>query len=100
MRPDDPFFLRFRENVHHSLVPLRPVSLGEAVHEANVQVVGPEFLAEAIEIGASLSGIACPSLGKHRDLVTAHVLEPLGHVSMTAVSVRRIKKAQAAVVAV
>src|SRR5256885_10254344 len=97
---DDSFFLGFGENVHHALIALRPVALGEAVHQANVEIIGAKFAAETIEVGASGGGIACPRLRENSDFVAGHMLEGFSDMRMAAVGIGRIKKAQAVVVAV
>ena len=51
MSADNALLLGFGEHVHHSAVALRPVSFGQAMHQANVDVIGAEFLAKAIEVG-------------------------------------------------
>ena len=43
---DDALFLGFGEHVHHAFVAIRPVALGEAVHKADVDVIGAQLAAE------------------------------------------------------
>ena len=56
MRPNDAFLFRFGENIHHSPIALGPIAFGEAVHEADIQIVGSQFPAETVKIGASVAG--------------------------------------------
>ena len=60
MRANDAFLLGFREHVHDAFVALRPVTLGKAMHQADIDVVSAEFLAKAIEVGTHGCGITCP----------------------------------------
>ena len=55
---DDSFLLGFGENIHHAFVALGPVAFGDAVHQADVEIVGAEFAAEAVEIGACSGRVA------------------------------------------
>ena len=100
MRADDPFLLGLGENVHDSPVALGPVAFSQAVHEADVDVVGAQFLAKTIEIGAGFGWIAGPGLGQDRDLVARKMFERLGHMGMAAVGVGSVEESQAVIVAV
>ncbi len=97
---DDSLLLGFREDVHHAFETLGPIGLGEAVHEANVEVVGAEFAAEAVEIGAGGGGIASPSLGEDGDSVARNVLECFGDVRMTSVSVGSVEETETVIVTI
>src|SRR5712664_3560849 len=97
---DDALLLGFGEDVHHAFEALGPVAFGEAVHEANVDLIGAEFAAEAVQIGACRSGVARPGLGEHGDLVARDMLEGFGDVRMAAVGIGGIEEAQAAIVAI
>ena len=70
------------------------------MHQADIDVVGAQFFAKAVEIGAGLGGIARPGLGEDGNLVAAKMLERLGHVRMAAVGIGGVEEAQAVVVAV
>src|ERR1700758_4684066 len=100
MRADDTFLFGFGKNVHHWFEACGPVALGEAVHENNVEIVGAEFFAEAVEIGAHFWSSARPGLGEDSDFAAIDVLESFRHVGMAAVRIGGIEKAQAVVVAV
>ena len=65
MGADDAFLFGFGEYVHDRLVTGGPVGFGEAVHEHDVKMVGAEFLAEAIEIGAHFGSGARPGFGEY-----------------------------------
>src|SRR6267143_4461787 len=97
---NDAFFLGFGENIHDAFVAVGPIAFGEAVHEADVDVIGAEFAAEAVEIGASRGGVARPGLGEHGDFVAGNVLQRFGDVRVAAVGVGGIEEAQAVVVAI
>src|SRR6266404_62129 len=97
---DDALLLGFGENVHHALETLGPVAFGKAVHQADVDLIGAEFSAEAIKIGARGSGVARPGFGEHGDLVARDMLEGFGDVRMAAVGIGGIEEAQAAIVAI
>ncbi len=100
MGADDALFLGFGENVHDTFEALRPVAFREAVHEADVDVIGAEFSAEAVKIGAGRGGVACPGLGEDGDFVARDMLEGFRDVGMATVGVRRIEEAQALIVTV
>ncbi len=97
---NDAFFLGFGEDIHHAFEALGPVTFGEAVHEADIDMIGAELAAEAIEIGTSGGGIARPSFGKDGDFVARNVFESFGDVRVAAVGIGRVKETQAVVVAV
>src|SRR2546422_6431892 len=60
---DDALFFGFGENIHDAFVALGPIAFAEAVHKADVDVIGAEFAAEAVEIRTSGDGVARPGLG-------------------------------------
>jgi len=97
---NDAFFLGFGEDVHHAFVAIGPIAFGEAVHEADIKVVGAEFAAKAVEVGAGGGGVASPSLCENGDFVAGDMLEGFGDVRVTAVRVGAVEKTQAMVVAV
>jgi hypothetical protein len=97
---DDSLLFRFRKHVHGAAVAVGPVGFGYAVHEADVEVVGAEFAAEAVEIGAHGGGIACPGFCQHGDFVARHVLERFGDMGMASVRIGSVEEAQAMVVSV
>ena len=66
----------------------------------NVEVVGAEFLAKAVEVGAGRGGVARPSLGQHGNLVARNMLQRFGDVRMTAVRVGGVEEAQALLVSI
>jgi hypothetical protein len=70
------------------------------VHQADVEVVGAEFAAEAVEIGAGAGGIARPSLRQDRDFVALDVLERFGHMRMASVGVGGIEETETVIVSV
>ena len=89
---NDSLLLGFGENVHHAFVTLGPIGFGKAMHKADVEVVGAEFAAEAVEIGAGSGGIAGPGLCEDGDFVALHVLERFGDVRMAAIGIGGVKK--------
>ena len=93
-------FLGFRENIHDAFVALGPIAFGEAVHEANVNVIGGEFASETVEIFASSGGIAGPRFSEHSDFVARDMLEGFGNVRMAAIGISGVEEAQAVIVAV
>src|SRR6185503_13278716 len=95
MGPDNSFLLGFGKNVHDAAVALGPIAFSEAVHQADIDVVGAQLFAKTVEIGAGLGGIARPGLGEHGNLVAAERLERLGHVRMAAVGIGGVEEAQA-----
>src|SRR5260370_42642198 len=90
----------FGENVHDAFVALGPIPLGEAMHEAHVDIIGAELAAESIEIGVGGGGVARPSLGEDGDLVAGDVLESFGDVRVAAIRIGGVEKAQTVVVSV
>ena len=100
MGANDALFLGFRKHIHNAFEALGPITFGQAVHEANVDMIGVEFAAETLEIIASSGRIARPRLGEHRDFITRDMFERFGHVRMAAVGIGGIEEAQAMVVAV
>src|SRR2546430_4952515 len=99
VRANDDFVLGFFENVHDGTIARGPIALGETVHEKDVDVVGTEFAAEAVEVGAHAVGVTRPGFGKHRYLAKVNVLERFGDVRMAAVGIGGIEKEKAVVVA-
>src|SRR5579859_2132108 len=97
---DDSLLLGFGEYVHDTAIAVGPIGFGDAVHQADVEIIGAEFAAEAIEIGAGGSGIARPGFREHRDFVARHVLERLGYVRMASVGVGGVEETEAVVVSV
>ena len=100
MGANDSLLLGFGEHIHGSAEAVGPVGFGDAVHEADIEIVRPEFFAEAIEIGPHAIGVARPGLGQDRDFVARHVLQRFGNVRMAAVGVGGIEEAQAVIVSV
>src|SRR6266851_5572179 len=97
---NDALLFGFGENVHDAFVALGPITFGEAMHEADVDIIGAELAAETIEIGAGGGGVARPSLGEDGDLVAGDVLEGFGDVRVAAVGIGGVEEAQAVVVSV
>ena len=100
MGADNSLLLGFGENVHGTAVAVSPVGLRDAVHQADVEIVGAEFVAETVEIRAHAVGVACPRLGDDRDFVALHVLQCLGNVWMASVGVGGVEESQAVIVSV
>ena len=63
---DDALLFGFGEDVHDAAVARGPVAFGDAVNENDVDVVGAELAAEAIEVGADSGGVAGVGLGERR----------------------------------
>jgi hypothetical protein len=97
---NDALLLGFGENVHDAAVAVGPVGFGEAMHEADVDVIGAEFAAETVQVGASGDGVAGPGLGEDGDFVAGHMLEGFGDVRVAAVRICGVEEAQAVIVAV
>jgi len=100
MGADNAFFLGFGENVHDALEAVSPIAFGEAVHEADVDVIGAKLAAEAVEIGPSGGGVACPSFGEDGDFIARDMFEGLGDMRVAAVGISRVEEAQAVVVTI
>ncbi len=100
MGADDSLLLGFFENIHDAAIASGPIGFGEAVHEADIDIVGAELAAEAVEIGAGGRGIAGPGFCEHSDLVARHVPERFGNVRMASVGIGGVEKAEAVIVAV
>src|SRR5215469_907660 len=100
MRADNAFLLGFGEHVHGAAEALSPIALGNAVHQANVEVVGAEFPPETVEVCAHPRGITSPTLGEQGDLIALHVLEGFGDVRMASIGISRVEEAQAMVVSI
>src|SRR6185437_5547257 len=88
----------FGENIHDTTVARRPVALRDAMDEENVNVVGAEFFAKAVNIFAQARGIAVVGFCQHSDLVARELLDGFGNVRVTAVGVGGIEEAKAVVV--
>src|SRR5438270_2676166 len=97
---DDAFFFRLREHVHYAAKARSPVALCQAVHEADVEIVGIQLAAEAVEIGTRRLRIACPGLCHYRDLVPRNMAKRISHVRVTPVGIRSVQEAQAMIVAI
>src|SRR5436853_6997449 len=93
MGPDNPLLLGFGEYVHYAAITLRPVRLRQAMHEADIDVVGSEFLAEAVEISAGGSSVTGPGFGQDRDFIPCHVFEVFADMRRAAVRIGRGEKA-------
>jgi len=89
---NDAFFLGLGEDVHHAFIAIGPIAFGEAMHEADVDVIGAEFAAEAIEIVAGGGGVASPGLGKNGNFVARDVFEGFGDMRMAAVGIGGVEK--------
>src|SRR5260370_18864261 len=100
MGADDAFFLGFGENVHDALEAVSPIAFGEAVHEADVDVIGAKLAAETVEICASRGGVACPSFGEDGDFIAGDMFEGFRDMRVAAVRIGGVEEAQAVVVAV
>src|SRR5215472_11647292 len=100
MRADNALLLGFGEYVHGAAEAIGPVALSDAVHQADVKIVGAEFPPEAVEIGAHAGCIASPALGEHADLIALHVLEGVGDMRMASVGIGSVEEAQAMVVSI
>src|SRR5215472_19301761 len=100
MRSNNSLLLRFGEHIHGSLETFRPVGLGQAVHQADVDVIGVQFAAEALEISPRRGGIARPCLRQNRHFVPWHVLQRLRDMWMAAVRIGAVKESQALVISV
>src|ERR1700716_1465298 len=50
---NDAFLFGIGENVHDAFVAFGPVAFGEAMHEADVDVIGAELAAKTVEVGTS-----------------------------------------------
>src|SRR6266849_3751472 len=100
VRADDALFFGFGQDIHHAAVAIGPVALGEAVHEADVDVIDAEFAAKAIEIGTSGGRVTGPGFGEDGDFVTGDVFEGFGDMGVAAVRISGVEEAQAVVVAI
>jgi len=99
MSANDAFLLGFRQNVHNGPVAGGPIVFGEAMHEEDINIIGTEFTAEAVQIGTHLGGSSSPGLGEDGDLRTVQVLQGLRNIGMAAVGVRGIEEAETTFVA-
>ena len=97
---NDSLLLGIFEDVHNAAVAGGPIGLGEAMHEADVEVVGAEFATEAVEIGAGGGGIAGPSFGEDGNSVARDMFEGFGDVRMAPVGIGGVEETEAAVVTV
>ena len=98
MRAHDASFTSFGDDGHGALFALRPVGVHHAVQKQDVDVVGSQLAAEAVEIGAHFlfGGGAC--LGEDRDFVARHALESLFDVRVSAVLIGGIPESYAIIV--
>src|SRR5690348_6639707 len=97
---NDALLLSFGEDIHYTPIARSPVAVGQAVHQADVDVVRSQFPAEAVQVGTRFLWVPCPSLGEHGDLVSRNMFEGLGDMGMTAIGVRGVEEAQPVVVPV
>ena len=100
MSANDAFFFGFGENVHDPFVAVGPIVFGEAMHEADVDMISAQFAAKTVEIGAGGDGVAGPRFRQHGDFIARDLLQGFGDVRVTAVGISGIEEAQAAVVAI
>jgi len=100
MSANDAFFFGFGENIHDPFVAVGPIVFGEAMHEADVDMVSAQFAAKTVEIGAGGDGVAGPRFREHGDFIARDVLQGFGDVRVTAVGISGIEEAQAVVVAI
>ena len=98
MSADDSFLFGFGQDIHRAFVTVGPVAFGDAVHQADVEVVGAEFAAEAVEIGVHGGGVARPGFGEDSDFVARHMLQCLGHVRMASIGVRSVEEVKPVVI--
>ena len=62
MRPDHALLLRFRQHIHHAPVALGPITFSQAMHQAHVDVIHPQFFAEPVKICPRRLRITSPGL--------------------------------------
>ena len=89
MSPNDPLLLRLRKHVHHSAIALRPISFGEAMHQANIEIVRSQFLSEAIQIGSRRRRVARPRFGQHRNPIALYMLQRFRHMQPMVISIEQ-----------
>jgi len=95
VRADDFLLPGFFEDVHHRAIARSPVAFRQAVHKYDVELLGAEFTAEAVEIGAHFVWIACPGLGEDGDFASIKVLEGFGHMRVATVRISGVEEAEA-----
>ena len=100
MCANGPLLFGFGEHVHYALVALGPVAFGQAVHQDDVKVIGPQFFTEPVEIGAHFRWIARPRFRQHCDFVTRNMLERLRNMRMASIRVGRVEEAEPVVIAI
>jgi uncharacterized protein YceH (UPF0502 family) len=100
MRANHAFPLGLGEDVHHPAIALGPVGFREAVHQADVEMIGAEFAAEAVKVGFGGAWVPRPRFSQDRDLVAGDMLQSLGYMWMGAVSIGGVEEAQTMIVAV
>ena len=98
MGADDALLLGLGEHVHHAAITRGPVGFGGAVDEQDVDVVGAELAAEAIEVIANFLGIAVVGLGEHGDFVARQLLDGRRYIRMAAVGVGGVEEAKSVLV--
>ena len=70
------------------------------MHKADVEVIGAQFAAETVEIGAGCSWITGPSFCEYSDFVALHVFERLSDVRMASIGIGGVEETEAAIVSV
>src|ERR1039457_6315228 len=100
MRPDYALFLSLREHIHPAAVTRRPITFSDAMHKADIDVIGSQLTPEAVQIFSHAFCISRIRLGHHYDLVPRNMLERRRHTRVASVAVRRIKETQAVFVAI
>ena len=93
-------FLRFRKNVHHSTIALRPVALRQAMHKANVQIVGAKLFASQVVRARAVFGSRAHVFVSTHNLVARNLLQRFSHMRMTPICIRRIEESQAVVISI
>src|SRR5580700_11605610 len=100
MRPNNPLLLRLREHVHHSSKTLRPIGFGDAMHQADIEIIDSQFAPKAVKVSARTRGIAPPGLCQDCDFISRHVLKRLGYMRMASIRISGVEESQPVIVAV
>src|SRR4029077_7575728 len=82
------------------LVAAGPIALGEAMHEADVDVISAELAAKTLKIGTRGGGVAGPGFGEDGDLVARNVFEGFRDVRVAAIAIGGIEETQTVIVAI
>src|SRR5262245_61963580 len=80
------------ENVHHAAVPRSPISLGDAMHDQRIDMVGAQLAKEPVDIIPGLLRLAAVGLGLNQVAVAGDSLHRAPEIWHRAILIGQIKE--------